>query len=261
VKDYPIMFSGPMVRAIMEGRKTQTRRVVKLNAAGRVQRYGRQWHPDDPNAIKGSPYGQSGDQLWVREHWGYHGCCSHYHGGKQEHYACVRYHADGQKRRFYFDDHMVMSKATPDQNIKRPDNWDDLDDIDRQIAEGDLYADWWKRKKSIPSIHMPRWACRLLLNVVDVRIEWLHTISGEDAIAEGIELSHQHDSHIERNQIHVFKNLWDSINGKKHPWDSNPMVWVVEFSLSGNTSGKIHPFNIVDEGKGFHGHLYERKRQ
>jgi hypothetical protein len=65
----PILFSGPMVRAILEGRKSMTRRVVKLNASGRVQLKGRQWHVEDPNAINACPYGVPGDRLWVRETW------------------------------------------------------------------------------------------------------------------------------------------------------------------------------------------------
>lgn len=65
--EHPILFSGGMVRAILEGRKTQTRRVAKLNAAGRVQLKGKQWHPEDAEAVQACPYGVAGDRLWVRE--------------------------------------------------------------------------------------------------------------------------------------------------------------------------------------------------
>lgn len=68
-KERPILFSAPMVRAILEGRKTQTRRVVKLNQAGRAQHSGLQWHPEDPEVWRACPYGVPGDLLWVRETW------------------------------------------------------------------------------------------------------------------------------------------------------------------------------------------------
>lgn len=69
MKERPILFSAPMVRALLEGRKIQTRRVVKLNASGRAEKGGRNWHLDDPNALLACPYGQPGDRLWVRETW------------------------------------------------------------------------------------------------------------------------------------------------------------------------------------------------
>lgn len=65
----PILFSGPMISAILAGKKTQTRRIAKMNVSGRVARAGRNWHPDDPNAVIACPFGQSGDRLWVRETW------------------------------------------------------------------------------------------------------------------------------------------------------------------------------------------------
>ena len=67
MKSRPILFSGPMVRAILEGRKTQTRRAVKFNASHRIQLHGKQWHVEDPDAVMGCPYGQKMDRLWVRE--------------------------------------------------------------------------------------------------------------------------------------------------------------------------------------------------
>lgn len=69
MKERPILFSGPMVRAILDGRKTQTRLVVKLNLSGRAELYGMQWHIDDPNVFNACPYGIPGDRLWVRETW------------------------------------------------------------------------------------------------------------------------------------------------------------------------------------------------
>lgn len=71
MKERPILFSAPMVRAILEGRKTQTRRIARLTAAGRLKAAGssKNWHPDDPEAVLACPYGVPGDRLWVREAW------------------------------------------------------------------------------------------------------------------------------------------------------------------------------------------------
>jgi hypothetical protein len=69
MKERPIIFSAPMVKAILPGRKTMTRRIVKKNASGRVELGGKNWHVDDPNAVAACPYGKVGDRLWVREVW------------------------------------------------------------------------------------------------------------------------------------------------------------------------------------------------
>lgn len=166
MNERPIIFSGPMVRAILDGRKTQTRRVVKLNASGRAQRKGRNWHLADPECVLACPYGVPGDRLWVRETW-------------QDGNGGIYYATDG-------------NTAAP-----------------------------WK-----PSIYMPRWASRITLEVVSVRVERLNEIGEEDAIAEGSQCAGVPASLTNRG---AFAKLWDSINAKTHPWASNPWVWVVEF--------------------------------
>jgi hypothetical protein len=195
VKERPILFSAPMVRAILDGSKTQTRRVAK-EFAGRddlaaiLKRY--------PNQC-GSPYGEPGDRLWVRETWA----------------------------------------ARPDYDHLPPSQCGDE-------------AVWWKASKAAfpegyaacfgkwrPSIHMPRWASRILLEIVSVRVERLQGISEEDARAEGAKhydpanhLSHggwSHDGHyVSETAEASFERLWDDINGAGS-WDVNPWVWVVEF--------------------------------
>lgn len=201
MKERPILFSGPMVRAILAGRKTQTRRVVKLNDAGRVARGGRQWHIDDDHAALACPYGQPGDRLWVRETW----ARAYVHQALSEHYV---------------------------------------------YAAGDNSTDYggpWK-----PSIHMPRAASRITLEVTDVRVERLQDISEADAIAEGMDPSPGlvgDDDLAVRDVIAAhdaargtflgmavpvarFVLLWDSINGKQPGvtnWNANPWVWVVSF--------------------------------
>ena len=154
-KERPIIFSGPMIRAILEGRKTQTRRIVKPNCLSKL-----------------SPYGRTGDRLWVRETWG--------HNPEGPGYV---YRSDG--------------------------------DFDMKF-----HGDRWR-----PSIHMPRWASRITLEVTGVRVERLQDINEEDALAEGVE--------------HAFRSLWESINGPGS-WDANPWVWVVEFRRVSDGKGRDH---------------------
>lgn len=198
MKERPILFSGLMVRAILEGRKTQTRRVVK-NATGpfwdhpgyRIVMHDGftfwETHSGKPNQYGPSiacPYGKPGDRLWVRETW-----------------WAARDDVRGEMKR----------------------------DTVRYAAT----ADGLGVPKFRPSIHMPRWASRITLEVVSVRVERLQDISEEDAKAEGIELLNgrytfnagAHESHT---AVESFRALWESINGPGS-WDSNPWLWVVEF--------------------------------
>lgn len=207
MKERPILFSGAMVRAILEGRKTQTRRVVKPQPEWVVD--GKPLLPKTVHVLKGNdivaidgpednpakkfcqripcPYGVPGDRLWVRETWG--SCTTN---GT----VCSGYRADVAHR--------------------------------PEIEAG---VDRWR-----PSIHMPRWASRLLLEVKAVRVERLREISQDDAQREGMR-GPLIDPELDRivNQIgrtprECFGFLWDSINAKRgHSWESNPWVWVVEF--------------------------------
>ncbi len=175
VKERPILFSGPTVRAILEGRTTQTRRVVmpQFNVlhqirkdcailTNRIFRRGDGW-------IK-SPYGQPGDRLWVRETWG---PCA---GGV-----------------VYRDDF----PACPDGGK-------------------------WK-----PSIFMPRWASRITLEIVSVRVERVQGITVDDAEKEGCGFGVNDET---GGPVARFKNLWDSINSSRgFGWYANPWVWVIEF--------------------------------
>lgn len=188
IRERPILFSAPMVRAILDGRKTQTRRVVKAEIPSWVKVWnghngaehfffdreeddeaGMHWPPYDEKGLL-CPYGQPGDRLWVRESFSYY---SHREG--------CWYWADG--------------------NIA-------AHDCERPIR---------------PSIHMPRWASRITLEVVSVRVERLQDISEQDAKAEGAEPAECCHAHY-----HGFRKLWESINGAGS-WEANPWVWVVEF--------------------------------
>jgi len=236
MKEHPILFSGPLVRAILEGRKTQTRRIVKpqpvaspgyehatafhadteysraLGAtfAGRDTNPLRWWFADasGPRAAYACPYGSPGDRMWVRETW----CLAHpdYHDTDKE--AGTRPVKDG---RFCF------YAAT--------------DDVD--TGDGSP----WK-----PSIHMPRWASRITLEVTAVSAERLQAISEADAQAEGVDRYAGACDHPRfgcdeidcLGQTHraSFAALWDAINGDRAAWASNPWVWVIEFKRIGGAS-------------------------
>ena len=210
----PIIFSGPMVRAIIEGRKTQTRRVYKPKEGfprldGEVTPASSdQWTEWGP-----CPYGIPGDTLWVRESWcGYGG--PPIVGGRKVVGAAVKQSNGGV---------WLTTDQEPVWVHYRADHGGDPP----------LQHLHWR-----PSIHMPRWACRLTLAVKAVRVERLQGISEADAVAEGV-VNHydgRHGQHWDpsRNMEigphqHEFMRLWDSINGKRHPWAGNPWVWVVEF--------------------------------
>lgn len=217
MKARPILFCGPMVRALLDGRKTQTRRVVKpqpahgcfyainesQNAALHMAR-GESGYaiyvPPKPNSKDHRltcPYGQPGDLLWVRETLG----------------------NDGDGDWWYA--------------------------ADTKYTVGD-YPDGWQRrqghKPSIPSIHMPRWASRLTLELTGVRVERLRDISLKDVMAEGCEVRQFWlfgADLAERQRIgaDVYGNLWESINGRASR-AANPWVWVLEF--------KVHRCNVDD---------------
>lgn len=198
----PILFSGEMVRAILDGRKTQTRRVVKPQPVragwneGHFEKgaYWRDW----PYMC---PYGHPGDRLWVRETWqrveAVDGCGIVYRA--DERILAVDY--DGEFRE--------------NERLRVP--FVELKDfIDEEML--------W-----LPSIHMPRWACRIALEIVAVRLERLQEITEEDARAEGVVWQRDFGNGLEaRDARPVFVQLWASINGVAS-WNENPWVWVVEF--------------------------------
>ena len=196
MKDRPILFSAPMVRALLDGSKTQTRRVAKLTDAAHVKepRGHRRWHPGDPAASLASPYGQPGDRLWVRETWAgplYDPELPFQPTDYKSPKYCV-YAADGGPRPEFID------------------------------QDDNLCCRW------TPAIHMFRWASRITLEITRVRIERLHAINEVDAIAEGAAWaacgSPQEGSHKAG-----YAKLWESINGRD-TWEFNPWVWVIEFN-------------------------------
>lgn len=222
MKERPILFSSEMVRAILEGRKTQTRRIVKnchlMEFDSRDPHYGPYWLPyaDEDQGKVECPYGKVGDRLWVREAF-------RYWFQEDGMWDCIDFLAGG------------------------PPMKPEILDFDAGMRFSDHCA---ADSKWRPSIHMPRWASRLTLEVTDIRVERLQYISEEDAKAEGIlELGkcnppdysmtgyprslsqYGHDKCIGfKTAVDAFHGLWDSINASRgYGWDSNPWVWVVEF--------------------------------
>lgn len=209
MKERPILFSGPMVRAILEGRKTQTRRVFPRKylewideprgpedvAAGYPFICGFDSDEECISALQLCPYGHLGDRLWVREAW----------------------HQKGEWR---LPEHPEAE-------------WEDAYWIGTKdilyAADAKIPSSGWRAR---PSIHMPRWACRLVLEITDVRVERLQDISEADARAEGCHGGHgsipgYNYSATPREQ---FWQLWESLNaGRGYCWDANPWVWAITF--------------------------------
>lgn len=206
MNERPIFFSVPEVRAILEGRKTMTRRVIKRNRL----REPTSETEDSRGLIVGGdaypvarlcPYGQPGDRLWVRETWDFRS----WDVGRVR----IAYAADGKQ-----------IDATP------PAGWNPT-----------IYNyERWR-----PSIHMPRWASRILLEVVSVRVERVQDISEEDAKAEGMGMDYDGPYSFRQgfNYRGGFMGPWDSSNAKRgHGWDANPWAWVIEFKRIEPEAGK-----------------------
>jgi hypothetical protein len=216
--EHPILFSGEMVRAILAGRKTQTRRVVKpqpnsnmIEGMGHVTigmnpaDDGAVWYDADcinPGREVRCPHGRIGDVLWVRETWKFYG---RDRGDGPE--GGVQYQAD------------MQSKVFTDFHEPR------LPYRDFQIAWSKRRCNRWR-----PSIHMPRWACRLCLRVTDIRVERLQDITEEDAIAEGVTAVMDKTVHGWTPHKLEFCIAWDSIyKNRGIGWDANPWVWAITF--------------------------------
>ena len=192
MKERPILFSAEMIKAILDGRKTMTRRVIKDNCPFVTGAYfdeeTERWYwttgaererlPTD-RCLGKCPYGQPGDRLWVRETWLSY---RHLHkNGRDE--ALLIYRADGE-------------------------------DLPKQ-ARGTK----WR-----PSIFMPRWASRITLEITAVRVERVQDIGDEDAEAEGLSWCNA------ASPRDKFQCLWNSLNLKRgYGWDANPWVWVISF--------------------------------
>lgn len=205
----PILFSAPMVLALLDGTKTQTRRICKPAEAanlsyvvGPFEDVDRVLHlfGDEEGFVQfHCPYGQPGDSLWVRE------------TGRAEELDSG---LDGV--RYLADDAFCPIENTPAAS---------------EEAWGVLYSYHGKRGATVPPIHMPRWASRILLEIVSVRVERLNDISEADAKAEGCKVPsiiYPDEPRSSYSYAEQYRLLWDSINGPGS-WDANPWVWCIEF--------------------------------
>lgn len=216
MKERPILFSPEMARAIREGRKTETRRVVnvgRLKPSVWTHDGIGSWGPRDAfrwvaRALRYNvwswpircPYGDPGDRLWVREQWAVH---------------------------FRYDGRSVSSLqlSCKGEVAYRADG-----------MQGGWIGKWR------PSIHMPRWACRTVLEVVERFPQQLQEIDEESAKSEGVEFRGGYwlgGIHRIKGTLQcwptardAFARIWDRINAKRgYPWESNPWVWVVRFKV------------------------------
>jgi hypothetical protein len=188
-KERPILMSAPMVRALLVGTKTQTRRIVKAKgcrAFPMPAHWGKEaletWAPH-------CPYGQPGDRLWVRETWWLD--VSNQNGLTISRYA--------------------TEDAPHHWRVPSPADLDRLKN--KRLDQG----------RCRPSIHMPRWASRITLEITEVRVQRLQEISEEDCWAEGIEADC-----TQATPFLEYHELWESINGPGS-WDLNPWVWAITF--------------------------------
>jgi hypothetical protein len=225
MKERPILFSGQMVRAILDGRKTQTRRIVKpqpspslglhpdYNDVAKIGRNGRK--PDQYGIFDGEkcipcPYGAPGDRLWVRETF--------------RHVAVGQVPSVQYGFAYQADGAMKLNPATTLVGFR---------------PSGPLHISSepirWR-----PSIHMPRWASRITLEIKYVGVERLHDIDIDDIAHEGLQSTEfmpklkwaPMDGYIHGDDHEAvrdgWRRLWESINGADS-WAANPYVWVIEF--------------------------------
>lgn len=198
MKERPILFSAPMVLAILAARKTQTRRIIKDDLWACLTP--EDFAPDgDAEPGEYCPHGAPGDHLWVRETWATHA---------DEGQTFVNYRA-----------RMRGESGISEPGAVRPE-------IFYRADGGEPFINNWR-----PSIFMPRWASRLTLEVESVRVERLQDISEEDAKAEGVEPAPFCKAGRPNGMVHVeaFEHLWDRINVDRASWKSNPWIWVVSF--------------------------------
>lgn len=258
MKERPILFSAPMVRAIFEGRKTMTRRVVKWPGVKHwttpsfVNVGGGQGGQDGGHWTN-CPYGTVGDRLWVRESNLFVSECGKYlcrknfstkdNAGFLENYEVwtrdKKTHWVGDDRINQEEDWYVGLKALPyvvtswscQMTGQKKGSFTlglthyDPETLLVKYATPEIESRKVVFRKRVPGIHMPRWASRITLEVAAIRVERLNAISRGDAMSEGCPFPNMAEGEDPRLW---FADLWTTINGRES-WDANPWVWVVEF--------------------------------
>lgn len=202
----PVIFSGPMVRAVLDDLKTNTRRVMNPQPILKGTAWewrGLKWTDADrcpagtfESVLAHCPYGKPGDKLWVRE------CFDCFAADFSDAQCGITYRADNHSE-------YVRCLEWP-QKVSLTPKWR-------------------------PAIHMPRWASRILLEIEQVRVERVQEIGEEDALAEGVQVENP-QARGYYGPRNAFKHLWDSINGKREgcAWKDNPWVWAISFKRIAN---------------------------
>lgn len=250
MKERPILFSTPMVQAILDGRKTQTRRVIKPQpeAVDLVQHKTIPFNGSPEFLLKNikCPYGQPGDSVWQK---GMIPCSGYYYiKGETDEFPLYLWKVEDEDNPGHYFITWGYNENDDPESIevegwhidtiewKRPgdvlwvrETWtEEYFTVDHTMREDHQFmykADQYGERKINwkPSIHMPKIACRIKLKITNIRVERLQDISERDAEAEGV-------IRIELYKTFVweYETLWEIINGKGS-WDKNPWVWVVEF--------------------------------
>ncbi len=214
MRERPILFSGPMVRALLDGRKTQTRRVVKwpddvdpatVEAHEELPGEFAPWLNGERLHTIECPYGAPGDRLWVRETWGLND------------YQFERGPIPKARPPLLEDSGLCYAATEDDSEIRNELRWR-------------------------PSIHMPRWASRLTLEITEVRVERLQDITAADAEAEGVREPSIGPIHVfsqggsgvldpeKADPLLLWQILWRFIHGEDS-WRANPWVWAITFRV------------------------------
>ncbi len=254
MKEHPIIFSGDMVRTILEGRKTQTRRPVKQYSVSSVRRVAGPFKgsktslwdfifPDENDPSKDGnghlvecPFGQVGDRLWVREVFALESLVE---TGQEPPFwdgRPIQYWNDGipcswESAEYWVQPHYKATDPTPQ--------------LMYEDSDGEPTVRWK------PSIHMPRWASRITLEITEIRVERVQKITNDEARKEGIvdggclNCGYPEPCGCERPEpspVDAFIDLWNSIYEKKClGWQANPLVWVVGFKLIEAKGGQLEP--------------------
>ncbi|MFN3376338.1 MAG: hypothetical protein ACK40S_07290 [Burkholderiaceae bacterium] len=234
MKERPIIFSAPMVRAILAGTKTQTRWVCKPQPIADARFVGGHHLPatkrnpgqeisvEAPYVHIACPYGQRGDRLWVRETWRI--------GSWDDGCGFWIDYCDGPRKERLECPDVDFAYRLIEQT------GEDLRKCNFQPTNGTMY-EWAPGQSPLrwrPSIHMPRWASRITLEVTGVRVERLQDISEADAIAEGCRPIRPEIvldglvTRTGRSAVDEYRQLWQSIHGPES-WAANPWVWAIEF--------------------------------
>lgn len=229
MKEHPIIFSTEMVRAVLDGRKTQTRRITGLKVintkpdkwkslgANWMRRFLFEIPNDDVDKEKrfacSCPYGEVGDRLWVRETWLLNGSANTLR---------IQYKASDSEYRP--DDKKwcgrLVSKHAPEHINEAQNMWDKHNE---KIKGFEIP---WRSPR-----FMPKWAARIFLEITNIRVERVQDIDAVEAEAEGMRrpkrlCPDRHDEYI----LERFQKLWDALNAKRgYGWDKYPWVWVIEF--------------------------------